>query len=166
MSPIRNSRPLAKALTSATNSTTGAASLSSPTPAASESKATAASSKPSAPLKQSTLSFAAPGSSKLVVNKKPSALVNAPPPPPPSGPVTAELQAKFQRLFPSLPIESLSLLELELRTMGEDWLEELKHEMVKPSFLEVSGTRTSEQARTRPSTRRVKDVDGVGELRD
>jgi hypothetical protein len=128
---------------------------SSPSSAPSASK-NASSSTPSASkvsnpnLKQATLSFApkpkpaassTSSSQAKSTTKAPAATlglsVPASEPPPTSSTLTPELMARFKKLWPKLPEENASLLELEMRTMAPDWLEVLKGEMSKPTFLEV-----------------------------
>ena len=55
----------------------------------------------------------------------------------PTGPVSDETTATFHQYFPKLGDDKLPLLELELETMGHDWLEVLSRDMAKPTFLEV-----------------------------
>lgn len=125
MAPVRNSRE------------TIAAALSSSSPVAPKpAKKT---------LTQSTLSFApasaASSSSsskvapKAVVLKKPTTASAVPPESiPPASPETLK---RFKALYPGQDASIAGLLDLELRTMGEDWLAALKDELVKPGFLQV-----------------------------
>jgi len=55
----------------------------------------------------------------------------------PAGPVSDETLAAFHQYFPKLGDDKLPLLQLELETMGRDWLEVLSRDMAKPTFLEV-----------------------------
>lgn len=70
----------------------------------------------------------------------------------PTGPVSDETLAAFHQFFPKLADEKLPLLQLELETMGRDWLEVLSRDMAKPTFLDVRARPRSQPARARVAT--------------